>query len=256
MPTPRGRNVALSLPRRFIGDLVHFAQKVPTVPVQRRMRLGPIAAAREKSQPRPGWCAIFTKAYALVARDRSELRRAYLAFPRPHLYEHPQNVASIAVERRWEEEEDAVFFGHLKSPEELSLPKLDAELRRLKESPVEAISSFRRALGLSRLPRPLRRAAWWFGLNVWGRKRAHYLGTFGVSVYAGLGAASLHPLSPLTTTLNYGPVEADGAVDVRLIYDHRVLDGAAVARALRDLEAVLHGEILPELLALRPCEAA
>ena len=30
-----GRTIRLSLPRRFVGDLVHFAHKVPTIPVQR-----------------------------------------------------------------------------------------------------------------------------------------------------------------------------------------------------------------------------
>ena len=34
---------------------------------------------------------------------------------------------------------------------------------------------------------------------------------------------------------------------VKLIYDHRVLDGAYVARRLRDIEEVLNGPILEEL---------
>ena len=45
-------------------------------------------------------------------------------------------------------------------------------------------------------------------------------------------AGCRHPLSVLTTTLNYGVIAADGTVDVRLIYDHRVMDGSSVARAL------------------------
>jgi hypothetical protein len=36
-------------------------------------------------------------------------------------------------------------------------------------------------------------------------------------------------------------------VDVRIVYDHRVLDGATVARALARLEDVLNGEIAAEL---------
>ena len=110
--------------------------------------------------------------------------------------------------------------------------------------PLERIGAFRHSLRISALPRPLRRLAWWFGLNVFGRKRAHFLGTYGVSTYSGLGAASLHPLSPLTTTLNYGVIDAAGNVDVRLIYDHRVLDGATVARALAELEEVLNHQVL------------
>jgi hypothetical protein len=255
MPKAVGHNLPLSLPRRFICDVVHFAQKVPTVPVQRTMNLASVAAARQAAVPRPSWCALFTKAYAFVAAARPELRRAYLSFPQPHLYEHPLNVASIAVERRLGDE-DAVLFGHVKSPEEKGLHELDAELRRFKERPVESIGGFRQVLRITRLPRPLRRFVWWLGLNGIGRKRAHYFGTFGVSVYSGLGAASLHPLSPLTTALNYGVVARDGTVDVRLIYDHRVLDGATVARALHDLERVLTCEILAELRYYQGLDAA
>src|SRR5262249_43346786 len=87
MHSPHARTLALTPPRRVIGDLVHFARRVPTVPVQRRMRLAAVAAARSAARPRPGWCAVFTKAYAIVAAARPELRRTYLAFPRPHLYE-------------------------------------------------------------------------------------------------------------------------------------------------------------------------
>lgn len=241
----------LSPARRLVGDLLHFARQVPSVPVQRRMSLADVVGARQQAAwPRPSWVVVFLKAYAQVAADRPELRRAYLTFPRPHLYEHPLTVASVAVERLLGEEE-AVLFAQVRQPETRPLRELDAELRRLKEQPVEAIGAFRRALRLSRLPGPLRRLVWWIGLNVWGAKRAHYLGTFGISVYAGLGAASLHPLSPLTTTLNYGVFEPDGTVDVRLIYDHRVLDGATVARALQEMETILHTDILTELRALQ-----
>jgi hypothetical protein len=255
MSQPAGRYLPLSLPRRLICDLVHFAHQVPTVPVERRMNLGPLVAARKQAGPRPSWCALFTKAYGFVAAARPELRRAYMTFPFAHLYEHSLNIASVAVERRLGDEE-AVFFAHLKNPERMGLNELDAELRRYKEEPVDKIASFRRALRVCRLPRPLRRFVWWLGLNTWGRKRAHYFGTFGVSVYSGLGAASLHPLSPLTSVLNYGVIGDDGSVDVRLIYDHRVLDGATVARALEELERVLKGEILNELGYLRSPVAA
>jgi hypothetical protein len=233
---------------------MHFAKKVPTVPVQRRMHLGAVALARNARQPRVSWCALFTKAYALVAKSTPELRRAYLSFPWPHLYEHSLNIASIAFERKYQEEE-AVFFSHIRSPEQLALDNLESTLRRFKEQPLQSISGCRRSLMLSQLPLPVRRLVWWFGLNVWGRKRAHYFGTFGISVYGGLGASSLHPLSPLTTTLNYGVIEPDGVVDVRIIYDHRVIDGASIARALADLEGVLTGPILQELIGKRAYKA-
>jgi hypothetical protein len=246
MGTPHGRTVALSAPRRLIGDLLHFARQVPSIPVQRRMNVAALAAARAQGPRRVSWCAIFTKAYARTAALVPELRRAYLAFPRPRLYEHPFSIASVAVERVYQGEH-AVFFAHLRGPEEQSLADLDEHLRRFKEEPVESFGLFRRALLVSRFPRWLRHGLWWFGLNASGPKRASRMGTFGVSSYAALGAESLHPLSPLTTTLNYGVIRADGSVPVRIIYDHRVLDGATVARALARMEQILHHDILPEL---------
>src|SRR5262249_43433057 len=120
-------------------------------------------------------------------------------------------------------------------------------LDRFKTAPIESIGLFRRILKTSRLPRPLRRFLWWFGLNGSGARRARHFGTWGVSVTAGFGAVGLRPLSPLTTNLGYGLVDDDGAVDVRITYDHRVLDGGTVGRALVDLDEVLNGPILAEL---------
>src|SRR5207302_3039307 len=94
MTQPAGKNLSLSRARRFIGDLMRHAAGVPTVSIQRRMQLAPVVAARQAAGPRPRWCAIFTKPYAFVAAARPELRRVYMSFPCPHLYEHPLNVAS------------------------------------------------------------------------------------------------------------------------------------------------------------------
>lgn len=246
MSQPAGVSIPLSLPRQLICDYLHFARQIPSVPVQRRMRLGEVVAARAATGLRPSWCGLFTKAYAFVTAATPALRRAYMSIPRPHLYEHPINVASIAVERTFGDE-DAVFFAHIRQPELLSLAEIDRRLRCFKEQPLETFGDFRRILLMYRFPRPLRRLLWWLGLNLWGRKRAAFMGTSGITVYAGLGAASLHPLSLLTTTLNYGVIEPDGSVDVRITYDHRVLDGATIARALAELERVLTHEILAEL---------
>ena len=93
----------------------------------------------------------------------------------------------------------------------------------------------------------MRRLVWWAGLNM-GRQRANYFGTFAVSAYPASGAESLHPLTPLSVTLTYGLVGPDGRADVRLVYDHRVLDGATVARALVRLERVLNTAVAAELV--------
>src|SRR5262249_25998826 len=58
-----------------------FAADIPTVPVQRRMNLAAVAAAPAAVPDRPGWPAVFLKAYALVCRDVPALRRGGLPPP-------------------------------------------------------------------------------------------------------------------------------------------------------------------------------
>lgn len=250
-----GRSLPLSLPRRFIGDLLHAAEKVRAVSVERRLSLAPLAAARAAAEPRPGWSAIFAKAYALTAVKHAELRRAYLSFPRPHLYEHPENVAAVAIERDYDGEK-GVFFGHLRAPERRPLADIQARLRFFKEAPLTAVRSFHRALRTSRWPRPLRRLTWWYGLNVFGPARAKYFGTFGLTTVAAEGFSPLTIPTPLTSTVSYTPFEADGSLFLRLAFDHRVLDGSVLGRALRDLEKILLGEILAEVSSLPSSRAA
>lgn len=246
----RGRRIPLSAPRRIVGDLMHLARSIPTVPVQRRMRLAGVCAARAAAPDRPGWPAVFLKAYARVADEVPELRRAYLALPWPQLYEYPTSVASLAVEREYGGER-GVFFGRIRDPGRLPLREVHAHVRRLAGAPLEDVPEFRKMLAFARLPRPVRRLLLWLGLNL-PRTRPGQFGTFGLSVYSALGAESLHPISPLTTTLTYGVFEPDGTVAVRLVYDHRVFDGATAARALDRLEDVLTGPILGELRGMSP----
>jgi hypothetical protein len=245
----KGRSIPLSLPRRFVTDLVHFAHQVPTVPVQRVINVRELEVWRSKANPRPSWCAIFTKAYAQVAAEFPELRRAYMSFPWARLYEHPENIASVAIERDYQGEK-GVFFAHIRNPEKRLLITLDSLLRGYKETSIEMIRDFQIALRVSALPMPLRRLAWWYATQVGGYRKAVAMGTFGVSVYSSLGAESLHPLTPLTTSLNYGVIQETGDLTVRVTYDHRVMDGATVARALARLEQVLSHDIAEELHGL------
>ena len=255
MPASHGRSLALSPARRLVVDLLHFARRLPSVPVQRAMALAPVVAARARLAERPSWTVVFARAFALVAAEVPELRRAYLGFPRPHLYEHPESVAAVALEREVDGE-SAVLVGQLLDPAGQGLAALDARLRHFRTRPVEGVGRFRLALRVSRMPRPLRRFLWWAILNVSGWHRSLRMGTFGVTAYSALGAESLHPVSPLTITLTYGVIAPDSGVTVRLIYDHRVLNGTTVARSLARMEEVLCGPVVRELEALAGPAAA
>ena len=244
----RGRALKLSASRRLVGDLMRFSMKVPRVSVQRRMNLGPLLKARTSLESRPSWTALFLKGYALLAQETPELRRAYVKFPRPQLYEYPGSIASIAHEREYEGER-IVLLTTIKNPERRPIAELGSLMQTARTSPVLEVKEFRRALKIARLPGPVRWLLMWLGLNI-GRQRARRFGTFQLSVYSGLGAESLNPLTPLTSLLNYGPIDNDGSVTVRIHYDHRVMDGANVARALERFERILNGEVTAELEGL------
>jgi hypothetical protein len=245
----RGHPIRLRPSRRVQNDFLFFANRTPILPVQRRMALAALVEARRACPHRPPWTALFLRAYALLAQDFPELRRVYVTFPRPHLYEYPSSVAMVAFERKIEGDSE-VFAGRIKDPASRSLAELVEILRRFNEAPLAEIKEFRRVLLLGRLPWPLRRLLMWIGLNI-GRQRANFFGTFGVSVYSALGAESLRPLAPCPVVLNYGVIAPDGSVNVRFNYDHRVMDGATVARALQAFEGILTQTIVKELATWR-----
>src|SRR4051794_1148374 len=167
----RGKAIRLSPMWRFLGGFVPASTAVPTVPVQRRMSLARLIAARAALPIRPSWTAIFTKAYALVAADMPELRRAYLKFPWSHLCEYPRSAATVAVERDYAGEK-AIFFSRIKQPDRIPLPELSSSIARLREVPIEQQEEFRRVLTVSGFPTPVRRVLWWLCLNT-SRLRSH-----------------------------------------------------------------------------------
>ena len=141
-----------------------------------------------------------------------------------------ESVAAVAVEREYCGE-PGVFFGFLRGPEKTPLSELSATLEEWKTKPVEEIPAFRRQIRYSRFPLPIRRFLWWYATAWSGRIKAKHFGTFGVSLTGASGATALNLVGPLTVALNTGAIQADGSVDVRMHFDHRVLDGMPVARA-------------------------
>jgi hypothetical protein len=223
--------------------------------VDRRMKLGKLVAARQACLTRPTWYSLFTKAYAIVAARTPELRRSYLRYPWPHIYEHPRNVATLNLERTFGDEK-IVIYALIRGPENRSLKELDALVRWHKDEPLENIGSFQNALRLGKLPFPIRRLVWWVSLNFFGRLRCHNYGTFGITSTSGIGAGIVKIIPVLTSTIHYGMFDDAGALDMRLSFDHRVLDGATAAQALVDLESVLLHEILEEVRGLSTLRAA
>ena len=255
MARSRGRTLALSRGRRLVMDFLHFCAPHATIAVERRTNLGELAAARALADPKPGWYAILLKAYGLAALAVPDLRRSLLTFPYKRLYEHNHSTALVTVERELDGM-PAVFTYPLRRPEGKSLTEIDAELGRLRTVPFPEIRCFRHALWILRFPRPVRRALVWLALRVRGGWRERYFGTFTASNIVPAGGALTLALGLHTTFFAPAPVEVDGSTKLRVFFDHRVTDGAQVARALVAVEAALRGPILAELRALaRPLKA-
>jgi hypothetical protein len=245
----RGTVRKISTPRRLVADLMHASVRVPFVSLTRPVNLRPLVEARTQAAHPPGWAAIFVKAFALVAREQPILRTLYVKMPWPGLYELPRSVAMIAIARQVDGE-DCVLPQRVTAPDEIPLAEVDALIRQAKEAPVAEVPAFRKMLAVTRLPLPLRRLLWAMGLG-FGRQRAKFFGSFGVTSVAAYGPGELHALSPGPFVLSYGVVRPDQTLDVVLRWDHRVTDAAPMAKALTRLEQVLNAEIAAEIRANR-----
>jgi hypothetical protein len=246
----RGTARKISLPRRLVADLMHASIGVPFVSLRRNLNIRELLEARAMVAQPPGWAAIFVRAFSLVAKEQPILRTLYAKWPWPHFYELPRSVGMVAI-ARVEDGEDCVLPQKIALEEnQQSLTDIDRLIRHAKEAPVEQVPAFRKILRATALPFPLRRLVWLIGLN-FGRQRANYFGSFGVTSVAAYGAGELHALSPGPYIVSYGVVEPDQTIDVVIRWDHRVTDAALIAKTLTRLEQVLNTEISAELRGLR-----
>jgi hypothetical protein len=245
MTSRRGGYRRVSMSRRIIADLMYFSKSFPLISIERVMPFHELAAALRNHPERPPWSAIFAKAFGLAAEEFAVLRQAYFRFPFPYLYEFEESTVSIANELSVEGTR-SVLAVRIRSPDKLPLIAMRNKIDDMRDDDLWQRGYYRRAAIVSSLPFLLRRSVWWFVLSV-PRFRRRYFGTFGITSVGALGADLLTPSAPVTSLLTYGPLRSDGTLKVRLLFDHRVYDGATAARVLARLEELLLGPIYDEL---------
>ncbi|NDC64782.1 MAG: hypothetical protein EBZ59_12565, partial [Planctomycetia bacterium] len=157
------------------------------------------------------------------------------------------SVATLAINRRVDGE-DRLLWVRLTAPDALPLPAIQRFVDDCGTKPIEEVA--RRQLQLEMVPGPLRRTILHWNMNSASPKRATRIGTFSLSTLAGFGATNRFHPTICTTSLSYAPIDPEGRCLVTLIADHRVLDGAAAARALAALEETLAGRLCDELSTL------
>ena len=132
------RRLALSRSRRLTIDVVHYNRRVATCAHDRRCDLGRVAELRSQLPVRVSWSVLFIKAFALVARKHRVLRQSYVAWPWPHLLEHPHSVAMLATHRE-HRGESWLFWSRFIQPDQQSLTELQQALERYQSEPIKTV---------------------------------------------------------------------------------------------------------------------
>ena len=244
----RGRRVPLSLSRRFIVEHCHFSSLTQKGVFTKKIYIATLLRALANNPNKPPMTLVFLKAFALVAANMPELRRSYIKLPWPQLHELDHSVGMLPVTREMNGEE-VVLMAQFRDPAATAFAELTSALAYQKSSPIKEVKNFDRIFKFMSLPWPLRRLAFWIGLNS-ARHKPKFFGTFAIS---SVGTAEVvYAIHPLTTLVSYGLIDKiNGFVDVTISFDHRVYDGMTVARAYEALEIVLNGAVANEISALK-----
>lgn len=245
----RGRWRAVPPARRLIFDLLYFTKRIPSQALTRHANIAGLLESRRNAGVRISWSVLFLKAYAILSARHTVLRRMYMRWPLPHLYEQPSTIGRMTISRI-HDGDDRVFFSRMISAEKVPLQELQQQLERYRTAPVATVGDFRRQVKISHLPVPVRRLLWWIALNVSGLVRSVLFGTFSITTVSGQDVISVHPPSISPTTATYGPIANSGDVQLSIVYDHRIMDGATVAGFLNELESILNGPVADELRQL------
>jgi hypothetical protein len=245
MKRRRGSRHRISKSRRTIIDFMNFSKSIPFIAVERSIPFDFLAAARRCHPQQPPWSALFAKAFALAAEEFAVLRQIYFRFPVPYFYEYEESVVSIAHELLVGGEA-SVLLVRIRQPDKLPLAAIRYKIDEVGGAELRQRGLYRTLAAVSYLPFFLRRPIWWIALNI-PRFRKRCVGTFVITSVGALGADLLTPMAPVTSLLTYGPLGDDGNLRVRLLFDHRVYDGATAARILARLEQILAGPIYDEL---------
>lgn len=243
------RWVKPSLGRQMMADLSWASLRIPRCITTARLRIPRTLAARSAlTAPRPPWTTLFLKAFGLTAESLPALRRCHATLPWPRMLEMDNAVGCVVLERQ-HEGEPALSIARIPDCHAVPLPEMARRLHHAKSAPASEAGSFRLFRRFARLPWPLRRLLMRLALAT-GGPVVLYGGNFAISTLGERGVNILDSVSVLPIFLSYGPIDAEGGVDVTLSFDHRIMDGADGAIALRRLEQMLEGGVAEELLAL------
>jgi pyruvate/2-oxoglutarate dehydrogenase complex dihydrolipoamide acyltransferase (E2) component len=197
--------------------------------------------------------AILLKAIGLAQRNHPSTRTT--STPWGQILQLNEVVAGFTVEK-FVDNEPAVFFGAIDNPDTKSLLDISAEVCEYATKEPDELPQLNLEHRFSNLPWLLRRIILVLGL-VFPAVRLKYLGaTFGFSSLGRSGVKVVIPPCVGAVTFGMGAVEERavvhaGKVVVRpmgtivINFDHRLIDGAPVARFMQDVKELVEGGLAP-----------
>lgn len=210
------------------------------IEADRQARLNP-------GEPAPSYVAYALAAYGRTLATFRSLNSYFRRWPRARLAVYDQVDVAVTIERDFLGQR-VVLLSVLTDAASRPVADIHAFLQHRRQAPLDTLAEYtvyRRLLGLP---------AWWrrFAFRTFCKPSPASIqrvcGTTAFTSIGRLGSTFTTPLSPCTCTMSLGRVEprpraVGGTVAVRpsawvtLTYDHRVADGADIARAgnhLRD----------------------
>jgi hypothetical protein len=241
-----GNRFKLSLARKAIIDFMYFSKtmSVNAVSAESYFQLDSLYQAKKTSSKNLSWYSIYIKAFGILSLKYPELRQSFFPIFLPHIFQYHLPSAMLAMERRMSGQTMVVYL-KIDNPAVLELVEIEKRIKEAQRRPPDKIKSIRRFLKMMQLPFILRRMAWFLGLNFHGFKW-RYFGTFGVTGI-GRGVRSLNVKTPLPVTFIFDMSNEEKPL-FRLYWDHRIFDGVIVSKMMQDLERILNGQIVAELM--------
>ncbi len=188
----------------------------------------------------PSYVAYVLEGYGHMLAKFPELNSYLRVYPFTKLAVYSGVDISLTVEREWEGRR-IVLLAILRDAQNKSAEEIHEFLRARRERPLEELDEFTRYKKLLKVPAFCRWRLFQLCVKPFPGLMRELVGTTAFTSIGKFGSTLTTPLSPRTVTLSLGRVEPRPRVignDVRpalsawvtVTYDHRVSDGAEVAR--------------------------
>ena len=195
---------------------------------------------RAEGQAAPTYVAYVLAAYGRTLGEFPTLNSYLRLYPFTRLAVYKGVDVSLTIERDWNGRR-IVLLGLLREAQALGVDEVHAFLQERREKPLEELDEFSRYKLLLKVPVFLRWHLFQLLVKPFPGLLRRMVGTTAFTSIGRFGSTATTPLSPRSCTLSLGKVEErprakDGAVVAALsawltvTYDHRVADGAEVAR--------------------------